>query len=227
MTVKELIKRVRASTHDTDALEYSDEQLFNYINNGIRFVRRTILAIDPYLLSDTISGEKTKTDETLDDGTPVDLSVIDIEDGFSSIIRVIANGQELYPINPYTIKDEAKVGSPKCYYALGLYKIGVYPIPQDSLKYRVIYVPDMIILKNEDDVIPFTNDIIDFIVEYAVIRASIVNEFDVSQESQIMSVIINQIENLLRGVNKHDITVDGYWSRPIQSNCDYGWGRRV
>ena len=50
MTLKDIITRVRTNTHDKDNLEYDDTTVIDYINDGIRFVRRTIMAIDPLQL---------------------------------------------------------------------------------------------------------------------------------------------------------------------------------
>ena len=57
MTVEELIRRVRAAVHDEQETGYSDETLTGYINDGIRFLRRTVFAINPLLLTDVdVSG---------------------------------------------------------------------------------------------------------------------------------------------------------------------------
>ena len=236
MTLKDLIERVRASTHDRDELDYNDDQLINYINNGIRFVRRTILAIDSMLLSETAVGtlelpeEEPETEtnpyiiydiEAAEEEEPVDLSVIKIESSFSNIISVRVNGNTLRPINPRLITDMQREGDAEFYYAAGFQKICLWPKQTSKVEYEVTYVPDLVILSDLEDEVPFTNDIVDFIVEYAVIRASMVNEFDVSQESGIMSAIVAQIENLFHGINGRGVQTDGYWQTGSYRR-DYG-----
>ena len=229
MTVKDIIERIRASTHDRDSLDYDDDQLIQYINNGVRFVRRTILAIDNYLLADTVTGVNdvpAPSDDEDDINTepvePIDLSIINIDGGFSSIIGVKVNGNELKPINPRVIDVPDQEGEPSYYYAIGLKKIALWPLPTGRVEYTVTLVPDYTILTGLDDEVPFTSDVIDFIVEYAVIRASMVNEFDVSQESQIMGAIVSQIETLFHGINGHGVRVAGYWPSGGGRLCDYG-----
>ena len=57
MTLADIIDRVRTNTHDKDVLEYEDTTITDYINDGIRFVRRTILSIDALqLLDDIVTG---------------------------------------------------------------------------------------------------------------------------------------------------------------------------
>ena len=69
MTIKTIINRVRANTHDKDNLEYEDTTVIDYINDGIRFVRRTIMAIDPLqLVESPITGTLTPGQNTI---TPV------------------------------------------------------------------------------------------------------------------------------------------------------------
>lgn len=219
MTLKDVIERIRASTHDNDALDYTDQQLINYVNNGIRFVRRTMLAIDTLLLADTLTGvnEAASSEET----EPVDLSVIKIPDGFSNIISVKVNGNTLRPINPRTITDIDMEGDAEFYYAIGFNNICLWPHPTGKVEYTVTYVPDLVILTDMDAEVPFTSEIIDFIVEYAVIRASMVNEFDVSQETSIMGAIVSQIESLFHNINGHGVQTDGYWgSNKVRR--DYG-----
>lgn len=231
MTVKDIIDRIRASTHDGDELDYTDDQLLNYINNGIRFVRRTILAIDTYLLCDTVTGVNelpTEPAEVIpgedpEPVEPVDLAVIKMERPFSSIESVRVNGRTLRPINPRLIDDPDREGEPHCYYAAGFNNIHLWPRPTGTkVEYTVTYVPDLVILTELEDEVPFNSDIIDFIVEYAVIRASLVNEFDMSQEAQIMGSIIAQMENLFHGINGRGVQTDGYWNDTTLRTCDYG-----
>jgi hypothetical protein len=231
LTVKDIIDRIRASTHDSDNLDYTDDQLLNYINNGIRFVRRTILAIDTYLLCDTVTGvnelptepaEVIPGEET-EPVEPVDLAVIKMEKPFSSIEGVRVNGRTLRPINPRLIDEPDREGEPHCYFAAGFNNIHLWPRPTGTkVEYTVTYVPDLVILTELEDEVPFNSDIIDFIVEYGVIRASLVNEFDMSQEAQIMGSIIAQMENLFHGINGRGVQTDGYWNDTTLRTCDYG-----
>lgn len=241
MIVQDIIERIRASTHDKDKLDYTDEQFINYINNGIRFVRRTILAIDTYLLCDTVTGVNelpTEEDEqqesenenvviddeaTEEEPEPVDLAVIKMESPFSGLVSVRVNNRTLRPINPRLIDEPDREGEPHCYFAAGFNNIHLWPRPTGTkVEYTVTYVPDLVILTDLDEEVPFNNDIIDFIVEYGVIRASLVNEFDMSQEAQIMGSIIAQMENLLHGINGRGVQTDGYWNDTTLRTCDYG-----
>lgn len=242
MTVKDIIERIRASTHDNDKLDYTDEQFINYINNGIRFVRRTILAIDTYLLCDTVTGvnelpteeeEQPQENENViiddeatsseEEAEPVDLAVIKMEKPFSSIESVRVNGRTLRPINPRLIDEPDREGEAHCYFAAGFNNIHLWPRPTGpKVEYTVTYVPDLVILTELEDEVPFNNDIIDFIVEYGVIRASLVNEFDMRQEAQIMGSIIAQMENLLHGINGRGVQTEGYWNDTTLRRCDYG-----
>ncbi len=231
MTVKDIIDRIWASTHDGDELDYTDDQLLNHINNGIRSVRRTILAIDTYLLCDTVTGVNelpTEPAEVIpgeepEPVEPVDLAIIKLERPFSSIESVRVNGRTLRPINPRLIDDPDRESEPHCYYAAGFNNIHLWPRPTGTkVEYTITYVPDLVILTELEDEVPFNSDIIDFIVEYGVIRASLVNEFDMSQEAQIMGSIIAQMENLFHGINGRGVQTDGYWNDTTLRTCDYG-----
>ena len=80
----------------------------------------------------------------------------------------------------------------------------------------------MKILSEADDEFPMMNDLADFVVEYASIRSSLTNEFDVSQETAIMGSIVSQIEDMVRRYNTDSIQLSGYWESGEGLTCDYG-----
>ena len=58
LSVTNMIIRIRSSTHDQQETGYSDDDLLAYINDGVRFVRRTVMSIAPTMLADIdLSGE--------------------------------------------------------------------------------------------------------------------------------------------------------------------------
>lgn len=212
MTLKDIITRVRTNTHDKDNLEYDDTTVIDYINDGIRFVRRTIMAIDPLqLVSAPIEG-------MMEAGN----SVIDIEQRLSAILEVRINGINLHKRTPWLIDDMSATGTPQSYFVTGFGTVNVWPIPTMDCTYKVLGIPDMEILKELDDVFPMMNELSDFVVEYASIRSSLTNEFDVSQETSIMSSIISQIEDMIRRYNTDSIQTAGYWDYGENMVRDYG-----
>jgi hypothetical protein len=166
-----------------------------------------------------IDNEATSSEE---EAESVDLAVIKMEKPFSSIESVRVNGRTLRPINPRLIDEPDREGEPHCYFAAGFNNIHLWPRPTGTkVEYTVTYVPDLVILTSLDEEVPFSIEIIDFIIEYAVIRAGMVNEFDVSQESSIMGAIVSQIESLFHNINGHGVQTDGYWgSNKVRR--DYG-----
>ena len=60
------------------------------------------------------------------------------------------------------------------------------------------------------DVSPLGTEFDDFLIEYAATRLSVGNEFDMSQEQQIMANIYGQIQALLRPLPPGVDTM-GYW----------------
>ena len=61
-----------------------------------------------------------------------------------------------------------------------------------------------------DDNSPLLTEYDDFLIEYATIRLSIGNEYDVSQEQVIMGNIISQIQQMLFPPPP-GVRVRGYW----------------
>ena len=214
MTLKTIINRVRANTHDKDNLEYEDTTVIDYINDGIRFVRRTIMAIDPLqLVESPITGTLTPGQNTI---TPVNSKKM------SAILEVRVDGVNLKKDTPWLIDNLAATGSPKSYYVTGFGTINIWPVPTQKCEYTILAVPDMKILSEADDEFPMMNDLADFVVEYASIRSSLTNEFDVSQENAIMGSIVSQIEDMVRRYNTDSIQLSGYWESGEGLTCDYG-----
>jgi hypothetical protein len=58
---------------------------------------------------------------------------------------------------------------------------------------------------------PVPNEFDDFVQEYAIIRMSVTNEFDISQENSIMSNIIQQVTSRLQSFTEPGVRVKSYW----------------
>lgn len=214
MQLKDVITRIRTNTHDKDLLEYDDDTILDYINDGIRFVRRTVIAIDPLQLTEILEG-------TIEAGT----DVIKPENKLSSVLEVRVNGKKLRLVNPLHISDNSQQGEPEYYYISGFGDINVYPAANADMSYKALAISDMQILKDVEDDFPLMNDLLDFVVEYACIRASMTNEFDLSQETAVMGSVISQIETLIRKYNNQGLQTAGYWNPSNHSHNDYH-GRR-
>lgn len=65
---------------------------------------------------------------------------------------------------------------------------------------------------------PFPNEFDDMLIEYALIRLSMGNEFDMSQEMSVMSQIVAQLENILRERDTVYV-ISGYYDS-LPDDCD-------
>lgn len=200
MNIKEMITHIRHAIHDEQMTGFADEELLSYINDGVKFLRRTILDIYPFMLADIhLEGE-------LEQG----VTDIDMEQKVTRLLDVHANGCQLTPINPMDIKDRAETDSPKSFYRIGLTTLRLFPAPKGPVTYTITAVSEQKILTREDDT-PFSNDLDDFVYEYAMLRAAVTDEFSMQQESTIMANITQQIEALLHSYGPAGVSVTGYW----------------
>lgn len=200
MSVRDMILRVRTATHDQQEVGYSDMDLLMFINDGLRFARRTIMDIYPMFLVDMelegelMDGENTIYSDRL----------------FSAIVDVRIDGERIGMINPRSIRNLNEVGKPRQYYTCGFNTIKVWPVPEDYHTYTVLAVGDMEPLRWDDET-PIPNEFEDYIYEYVVTRASLTNEFDMSQEANIMSSVVQQITTALRSFMPPGIKPRSYW----------------
>lgn len=239
LPVRTVIKRIRATLHDSDAVTYDDDELIDALNNGIRFIRRTIAEVQPEILMETEKGilKPGQSSVTLKErplkvvrvtaGSDVISSTT--EDGESDLIyknqNLIYNNQDLiyvapivttiyrektlYATNLRHIPDMDRIGSPKEYYRTGMKNIHFWPVPELETAYTVDAINDIKELTIDDDS-PLLSDFDDFIVEYVSLRMAIGNEYDESQETQVMMNIYNQIRELL-APPPVGVIVGGYW----------------
>lgn len=202
LTVKEMIERIRAETNDEQETGYTDADLIHYLNDGIRFLRRTIFTINPMLLVNMEQrGKCIKGDDA-----------ITLDNMVSHICSVRVGGTLLEQVNPLLLDTLTSTGEPTQYYLQGLSKIRLYPVPDEEYDYEVLAIKDVTPLKAMDDKSPFPNDFDDWLFEYATTRASMTNEFDMSQESTIMQAIVQQVEQTLYSLSPIGIETNAYMS---------------
>ena len=239
LPIKTIIRRIRATLHDSDAVTYDDEELVDVINNGIRFIRRTIAEVHPETLIETTQGLLQPGEDfvTLEKRP---LKIIRVRSGEVVItegetqsdliyhnreliyhnqtpiysrtqIMSFANGKRktLQATNFRHIPDDDEQGPPTAYYKTGLKTIHFWPPPMVETMYIIDTIDDIDEV-TIDGVSPLITDFDDFLMEYVSLRLAIGNEYDESQETQIMMNIYNQIRDLLApppvGVVVHE-----YW----------------
>lgn len=200
LSVKDMITRIRAETHDHQMAGFQDWEILMYINDGLRFIRRQIMDIYPSYLADIdMEGEIGEGENMLFLYKPV-----------SSIIEVRIDGQIIDCINPRSIKKLNKQGKPKSYYLQGTQTLKLWPAADRAYAYSVVAVGDMERLTLEDET-PLPNEMDDFVQEYAIYRMSMTNEFDMSQENNVMANIAQQIMSMLRDYTPPAVQMKSYW----------------
>lgn len=251
LPVKTLIKRIRRVVHDTDAITYDDDEILAVINQGVRYIRRTIADNKPEMLAgEVITGMVKAGERSIDlPYRPMLLiyvragsEVASSEETYSSdkiyhnwnLIHhnktKICSKQTVVKYRTRRIQeanisqiygDMDREGEPEVYYLTGDRTVNFYPLPRADMSYDILAVEDMDDL-TIDDSTPLLNEYDDLLVEFANVRLSVENEYDVSADSQIMSTIQSQIIRLLH-IPPTGVTVQGYWGANLEQ---YGKPRR-
>lgn len=189
LDVQTLARRIRTRLHDTDEITYEDDEILDCINNGIRFIRRTIANIRPALLMSEHKGTLAGGAKSVE--LPVrPLKIINVTLG--------TGGEFLHETEMATAiyENMYKMGDPKYFFLTGTKTINFYPVPSSNRQYTIRTVDDV----NEvdwDGNSPLLTEFDDFLIEYAAIRLSVGNEYDMSQENQLMANIVAQIQLIL------------------------------
>ena len=200
LSVQTLARRIRTRLHDTDKITYGDEEILDCINCGIRFIRRIIASMRPSLLMSEVDG-------TLAAGE----NKIVLETRPLKIISVTAGGKALEETElAFAIfNDYERTGEPEEFYLVGTQTIKFYPTPTKPTPYKIRTVDDIAELAWEENS-PLLIEFDDFLVEYATIRLGAGNEYDMTQESQLMANVAAQIQQILIPPPVGIIT-KGYW----------------
>lgn len=202
LSVQTLAERIRSRLHDKDKLTYEDTEILDCINCGVRFIRRTIAVTRPALLTSEHKG-------ILSTG----VSAVTLATRPSKVINVTIGNPEV-PLEKTEMafvihKDVHVSGEPKKFFLTGAQTINFYPTPVAATPYTIRTVDDIEELGWEDNS-PLNNEFDDFLVEYATIRLSVGNEYDMTQESQLMANIVVQINQII-APPPAGFVVRGYW----------------
>lgn len=226
LLLKTLARRIRTRLHDTDDITYTDEEILDSINCGVRFIRRAIADIRPSLLTSVHEGILTAGTKTIVlDVRPTKIihvtagdKIIKTEKFYSSK-KIYHNYEKIFnnhsPTHTEVVKNtysekalhktelahiiverNDKTGTPKEFCLIGEKTINFFPIPTADTKYTVLTIDDIEELSLNDNS-PLNTEFDDFLVEYATIRLAAGNEFDMTQEQQMMSNIYLQIQKIL------------------------------
>lgn len=240
LPLRTIAKRISMRLHDSDDITYTDEEILENINYGIRFIRRAIAIIRPSLLATVHEGILSAGTRSIElDVRPTKIIHISAGDVIVKSVttysskKIYHNREKIWKnhspictkkvINTYLekslhrtelaniiVKSSDTTGTPEEFCLVGDKKIIFYPIPENDTKYTALTIDDFEELDLEDNS-PLNTEFDDFLVEYATIRLAIGNEFDMSQEQQIMSNIYQQITQILSPPPAGVVT-QSYWS---------------
>lgn len=243
LPIATLVKRIRRMIHDPDSITYDDDEIVDTINNGIRFIRRTIADIRPEMLeADPVTGTLTAGTGRISLSTrPLKILCVRAGDEVKSSTElyysqkvyhnrnlVFHNTTKIFSREIFTsykthaidesssmniTGDIDRTGNPEIFYLAGT-SINLYPVPQKDTFYHIQLINDISELSITDKS-PLPNDFDDLLIEYANIRMSIENEYDVSQDSTVYSTIYQQIMNILH-VPPTGIYSCSYWDSPTK-----------
>lgn len=199
LPISEAIRRIRVAIHDEEQrINYSDTEILDAINSGLRVIRRTIAEIQPELLMTTQTGTLEATHDE------IELSSRPLQ-----IIELTAGKHKLIETNLQHVRKKVSSEHPKYFYRVGLQSLKVYPTPRLETDFTVRFVEDIGELGIEDTT-PILNEFDDFLIEYAAYRLALTDEFDMTQEQQIIANIHQQIASILAPPPAGTV-IRGYW----------------
>lgn len=240
LAVQTLARRIRTRLHDTDSITYDDAEILDCINNGVRFIRRAIANIRPALLMSEFEGILAAGTKRITlEKRPIKIinvtageqivkteTVYAYKEIFENKEKIYGNGTPIYTMpREVMIYSERALhetemafivgrrsdseGVPREFFLTGTQTINFFPMPDRAIKYTVRTVDDIEEL-GWADISPLNSEFDDFLIEYVAIRLGVGNEYDMTQESQMLSSIVSQIEQILKPPPAGVLT-QSYW----------------
>ena len=201
IAISTMLEKLRRTLKDEDKNSFTDEELIDYIENGVAFLRRVIINVNPeYIAVPITSGTVVGGDNDIE--LPADVNYV---------MDVRVNGKKIKRVNLFDIADTTEKGEIEKYVLLNGHRMLFFPTPTKDAKYSVIGVYDCPRL-SEEAVTPFNSDMDNLIFEYVVTRAGMGDHFQMSQEREVMSIILEQVTKLVNQSNQaEEGLVKGYY----------------
>lgn len=200
IAVSTLLEKLRRTLKDEDKNSFTDDELIDYIEAGVAFLRRAIIAANPEYIAVQVDAGVV----------PAGDNEVELESS-CYVLDVRVNGKKVRRENISSIEDTGAKGDIKKYCLLNGNRLLFFPVPGASYSYSVIGIPDAPRLSAEACT-PFGSDMDTLIFEYAVIRAGMGDSFQMSQEMEVMGMIMQQVTKLVTLYNQcEEGTVSGYY----------------
>lgn len=183
---------------DEDINRWSDYQIIDVINEAVRFIRNIFIQNQPTMLAQKFTGELVAGE-----------NIIELEFTPLNYIDVRVGGKRLHLTSIHSVDDTEMNGKPIVFVPAGMNAIEVYPIPDTEYKYSVTVVAAAEEL-TEDDELPFPEDYTDNVIEYVAMRLSMIDEFDETMETTLLTQIQTNVNNKLATYAPMAHAVDSY-----------------
>jgi hypothetical protein len=197
--INQIINDLRYKLVDKNVINYTPEELLVYFNEGNRLLRRLVITHNPMLLAEFLEG-------IVEINTPT----LILPNKAVKLIDARIGEVRLTTTTLANVGNLKQIGKPKTYLLQNLKTIRWIPIPDAAYQYSIIYVPETISLKLEDDS-GWPSELEDYIAEYIVIRAGLRDEFDMSAETQFISLFRDEIIKLISDTSNETTLVRGYF----------------
>lgn len=160
MKLSSVVSRVRSSAGDTDALQFTDAQLLEWINDGIRECATQNNLLQKRATNNTLAGQ----------------SAYSLPEDILKLYSVKYDGAKLkgYTMEEFDQRNSGDAsGSPNCYYIWGGV-LNVYPTPdvEKSLVVEYIYYPGDLTNNDYDKELPLPVGYHNRIVDYCLAQVA-------------------------------------------------------
>jgi hypothetical protein len=198
--IADILTAIRYRLVDPDKTNWSDLELTSYVTDAHRAIHFIVANLKPELVSVTQSGI------TASGASTVILSEGEILRDIRGWIGPDMTKLESVDPNVFLMRNEN--GVPKYFWISGFDSVDLYPVPDGGYSYLFKYVPQPQALRTYS---PWPVSFDGFLVEFAVTRAGLRDEADMSQEASFMNSWQNKVEQALISIDRGEGVVRGYW----------------
>lgn len=203
-TVSQLMTDVRRKIIMPNTDDLDNDELLVYVNQFNRELYRNAAKYCP---------NTVWVDEDTGD-TVASEALLSAQDGAAVMhwILVKVNNRRLHKTNPRSVYSLTATGEPTLFWQSGFKSVRLFPIPDNTYPYELIYVPEPSVLSASDTMI-WPNDFYDLLLDGVSMIAKLRNGWDPRGEAELMQEWRNQAVARLSSFayEDADIATNGYW----------------
>lgn len=197
VTFDDIRSRISYDLSEMASITFTDDELFQYAIEGSRLLYRVIVTVAPAFLLSRVGGRLVEG--MADVVLPADVLTI-----YELVVKSLhGTTHTLTHTNLSSVISKQHIASiPICWTRISG-GIQVSPVPDAAYDYVIYYVPKYVAPIKKSDSLGIPDAFVDFVVEYAIIRAHNRNDRQTLVEQSFLNLKLDSIKSVVNTESEH------------------------